>query len=172
MKTTVSILAVCVAGATAACASMVAPSDPSSGDSHAKDLAAIEAFNQKYLKAINDGDGAALSALTDDDHIMIAPNRTPVEGKAANDRTNSQGFERFRISERWTVLETVIDNTLAYQRGLFTVSAVPKSGGEERTTRGNFLRIYRRQPDGSWRMTRDMFSSDQPQEAPRAVSQP
>jgi ketosteroid isomerase-like protein len=140
--------------------------------SHATDLAAITAFNQKYLKAINDGDGAALSALTDDDHIMISPNRAPVEGKAANDRANSQAFQRFRISEQWTVRETVIDGDLAYQRGLFTVSATPKSGGAERTTRGNFLRIYRRQPDGSWRMTRDMFSSDQPQEAPQPPSQP
>jgi ketosteroid isomerase-like protein len=36
------------------------------------------------------------------------------------------------------------------------------AGGTPRDLRGNFLRIYRRQPDGSWRMTRDMFSSDQP----------
>jgi ketosteroid isomerase-like protein len=61
-----------------------------------------------------------------------------------------------------TPAETVIDGDLAYQRGTFTVVASPKGGGASRTTHGNFLRIYRRRHDGSWWMTRDMFSGDQP----------
>jgi len=130
--------------------------------SAAVDLAAITAFNARYLKAINDGDIATLSSLTDEDHIMVAPNRPPVVGKAANDAVNGRGFQQFNIDETWTPLETVVDGTLAYQRGTFTVVANPKAGGASRTTHGNFLRIYRRQPDGSWRMSRDMFSSDQP----------
>jgi ketosteroid isomerase-like protein len=55
---------------------------------------------------------------------------------------------------------------LAYQRGTFTVAATVKTGGPTHTTHGNFLRIYRRQADGSWRMTRDMFSGDQPAGSP------
>jgi ketosteroid isomerase-like protein len=62
-------------------------------------------------------------------------------------------------------LETVIDGNLAYQRGSFTVIATPKAGGAARTTAGSFLRIYRRQPDGSWRMSRDMFNAEQPDAA-------
>ena len=126
------------------------------------DLAAISAFNAKYLKAINDGDIKALSALTDDDHIMIGPNRAPTVGKAANDAANERGFSQFNIEEKWLPEETVIDGDLAYQRGTFIVAATPKTGGTPRTAHGNFLRIYRRQADGSWRMTRDMFNSDEP----------
>jgi ketosteroid isomerase-like protein len=73
-----------------------------------------------------------------------------------------RAFEQFKIDEKWEPIETVVDGNLAYQRGTFTVSATPKSGSAARTTHGNFLRIYRRQPDGSWRMTRDMFNSDEP----------
>jgi ketosteroid isomerase-like protein len=127
----------------------------------AADLAAITAFNARYLKAINDGDLATLSALTNDDHMMISPNRPPVTGKAANDVANGRTFQLSRIDETWVPVETVIDGNLAYQRGTFTVIASPKAGGAARTTHGNFLRIYRRHPDGSWWMTRDMFSSDQ-----------
>ncbi len=94
--------------------------------------------------------------------MMISPNRLPVTGKAANDAANGRTFQRSRIDETWVPVETVIDGDLAYQRGTFTVIASPKAGGAARTTHGNFLRIYRRQPDGSWWMTRDMFSSDQP----------
>ena len=130
--------------------------------SYDADVAAITAFNSQYLKAINDGDIAALSALTDDDHIMLIPGRQPIVGKAANDAANGRGFQQFKFDEHWMPVETVVDGDLAYQRGTFSVTANPKSGGgASRTTRGNFLRIYRRQKDGSWRMTRDMFNSEQ-----------
>ncbi len=153
--------AACVAVALAACTTTRAPAT-----SYAADLASITAFNSQYVKAINGGDIAALSALTDEDHIMIPPDRPPVMGKAANDAANGRAFQQFKYDERWMPLETVVDGNLAYQRGTFTVTASPKSGGgPTRNTRGNFLRIYRRQPDGSWWMTRDMFSSDQPRAA-------
>jgi ketosteroid isomerase-like protein len=144
-----SIILTCVATVTACAHAPTAPAD----------LAAITAFNARYLRAINSGDIAALSALTDDDHIMIAPGRAPITGKAANDAANSRGFDQFSIAETWEPLETVIDGNLAYQRGTFNVTATPKAGGTVRPTHGTFLRIYRRQPDGSWRMTRDMFNS-------------
>jgi ketosteroid isomerase-like protein len=126
------------------------------------DLAAISAFNEKYLQALNDADIVSLSALTDEEHVMIAPGRAPIIGKAANDDANSRAFKDFNVEEQWMPVETVIDHDLAYQRGTFTVVATPRAGGPARTTHGNFLRIYRRQKDGSWRMSRDMFSSDQP----------
>src|ERR1700761_7604600 len=81
--------------------------------SDAADLAAITAFNARYLKSINDGDIATLSSLTDDDHMMITAGRPPTSGKAANDAANGRTFEKFRIVETWTPLETVIDRNLA-----------------------------------------------------------
>jgi ketosteroid isomerase-like protein len=68
----------------------------------------------------------------------------------------------FRIEETWTPIETVISGDLAYQRGTFTVNATPKAGGNASHSTGTFLRIYRKQPNGEWRMVRDMFNSDQP----------
>jgi ketosteroid isomerase-like protein len=122
------------------------------------ELAAIGAFNGQYLKAINDGDIAALSRLTTDDHIMMMPNRASVEGKTANDAINGRAFEQFRFAETWQPLDTRISGDLAYQRGTFTTTATPRAGGESRTIAGKFLRIYRREPDGSWRMVIDMFN--------------
>jgi ketosteroid isomerase-like protein len=139
-----------------------APAPPATSNSYAADLQAITDFNARYLKAINSGDSAALSALTDDDHIMLAPGRPPIVGKAANDAANARGFQQFNIVETWNPIETVIEGNLAYQRGSFTVAATPKAGGAARTTAGSFLRIYRRQADGSWRMSRDMFNAEQP----------
>lgn len=130
--------------------------------STADDEAAITEFNKRYLKAINDGDSATLASLTTPEHIMIAPGRPPLVGKEANDAANARVAQMFKIEESWAPQETFISGDLAYQRGTFTVAATPKAGGATRTTRGTFLRIYKRQPDGAWRMVRDMFNSDAP----------
>jgi ketosteroid isomerase-like protein len=143
----------------AGCASMSGASDASS---HAADEAAITEFNKRYLGAINDGDIATLSSLTTEGHIMIAPGRPPIVGKKANDEANGRAFQMFDIDETWTPVETVISGDLAYQRGTYTVKATPKGGGNTSNTSGTFMRIYRKQPDGQWRMVRDMFNSDQP----------
>lgn len=140
--------------------------------SQAADEAAIAEFNKRYLGAINDGDIATLSSLTTEDHMMIMPGRPPLVGKKANDEANGRVFQMFDIDETWTPQETVIDGDLAYQRGTFTVEATPKAGGDKTRTTGTFLRIYRRQPDGSWRMTRDMFNSDQPPGTRSSLSAP
>jgi ketosteroid isomerase-like protein len=131
-------------------------------DSNSADLAVITAFNKRYLKAINDGDVVTLSQMTSADHIMMIPGRPEISGKAANDDANRRAFEQNRYVENWNIVETVIQGTLAFQRGTFTSSAIPKAGGPTRTTAGKLLRIYRRQTDGSWSMYIDSFSSDAP----------
>ena len=162
MKTFVTLTALCTATLFAGCATT-----HTAAPSHAADEAAIAAFNQRYLQAINDGDIATLSSLTTQDHIMIASGRPPTVGKEANDAANGRGFKLYDIDETWTPVETVISGDLAYQRGTFTVAAQPKAGGTALSTKGNFLRIYRRQADGSWRMTRDMFNTDTPPAPPK-----
>ena len=126
-----------------------------------EDLAAIAAFNAKYLKALNDEDIDTLASLTTEEHILISSGRPPTVGKAANDAANARVFKQFDIVETWTPLETVVDGNLAYQRGTFTVEATPRAGGNTTKSSGNFLRIYKRFPDIGWRMVRDMFNSTQ-----------
>jgi len=124
------------------------------------DLAAIAEFNRRYVQAINDGDIDALAALTTEDHMMLMPNRPPLVGKDANIDAMAGVFEQSDIDEAWMPEETVVAGDWAYQRGTFTVGFRPKGDdGESSNTTGSFLRIYHRQPDGEWRMTRDMFNT-------------
>ncbi|MEJ0035714.1 MAG: DUF4440 domain-containing protein [Gammaproteobacteria bacterium] len=129
--------------------------------STAADEAAIMAFNKLYLGAINNGDSATLASLTTEDHMMISSGRAPLAGKKANIEAMERAFQNTSFVETWTPLETVISSSgdLAYQRGTFTVDATPKAGGAPTHSAGNFMRIYRRQPNGEWRMTRDTFNT-------------
>jgi ketosteroid isomerase-like protein len=130
------------------------------GPTAEQDIAAIMAFNERYLGAINAEDSATLSSLTTDGHMMIAPNRPPIVGKAANDAMNGRAFEQFTFDEAWNPTETVVSGDLAFQSGSYSVTATPRAGGDARTIKGTFLRIYQRQSNGEWRMTRDTFNSE------------
>jgi ketosteroid isomerase-like protein len=150
------ILAACAISALVAGCSSV----PTRSASTAQDVAAILAFNQRYVKSINDGDITTLSGFTTEEHVMMPPGRPPTVGKAANDAANSRAVAQFRFAESWAPVETEVAGDWAWQRGTFRVLATPKAGGETRTMTGNYLHIYRRQPDGSWRMVRDMFNTE------------
>lgn len=156
----ITVVTLCFGAALASCR-MGEPAPPSLEE----DLAAIEAFNQAYLKAINDEDIAALSALTTEGHIMLMPGRAPLIGKAANDEANGRAFEQFDFDETWTPVETVVSGDWGHQRGAFTTIIIPKDGSARREVSGNFLRIYQRQPNGEWRMIRDMFNSGSPSQS-------
>jgi ketosteroid isomerase-like protein len=136
--------------------------------STAEDEAAIAEFNRQYLAAINGADLDHLARLTTEGHMMINSGGAPLVGKQALVDAMRGAFARFEFDESWSPEETVVDGDLAYQRGTFVVNATPKSGGQPTRTTGNFLRIYRREPEG-WFMVRDMFNSAQPAaaEAPR-----
>jgi ketosteroid isomerase-like protein len=162
MKTTALFVTTALALLGVACSGEAPPS-------FADDFAGITSFNERYLKAINDEDIAALSALTTAGHVMLPPNREPVVGKAANDALNGSAFQRYDFSETWAPVETVVDGDLGFQRGTFTVVATPKGDGERLEVSGSFLRIYQRQPDGEWRMTRDMFNTSAPLTQPLAA---
>lgn len=129
----------------------------------AADEAAIAEFNRRYLQAINDGDIDALAALTTEEHVMIGSGRPPLVGHTALVDAMTRVFERFQIDESWTPVETIISGDLAFQRGTYVVDATPKAGGDTTRSTGNFARIFMRQPDGAWLMTRDVLASDQRQ---------
>ena len=156
-----ALLAACLAGSVASFVS--AQSAPGA---HAADEAAIAEFNRRYLKAINDGDIDSLASLTTEGHMMISSGGAPLTGKKALVDAMTRAFGTTKFEESWAPEETVVAGDLAYQRGTFIVVATPKAGGPASRIAGNFMRIYRKQPDGAWLMVRDMFNSQQGREAP------
>jgi ketosteroid isomerase-like protein len=159
MQTSVRMVAVLAASLALLAACTRATQDSAAAEAEA--LAAIAEFNRQYLEAINTGDIDALAALTTEEHMMISSGGPPTVGKQALVDAMTGAFARFDFDESWAPKETVAAGDLAYQRGTFIVNAAPRAGGEPVRMTGNFLRIYRRQPDGRWLMVRDNFNSAQ-----------
>jgi ketosteroid isomerase-like protein len=126
------------------------------------DVAAIRKYDEQWLAALAAGDAKTLRELSDENHTTFPSNMPPFEGRDANYAANSKWFERVRAVEHWQPREIVVAGDWAYECGHFTSESQPRSGGEVTHFSGNYLRILRRQTDGSWKMIREMATSDQP----------
>ncbi len=130
------------------------------------DIAAIKALNDKIAAAFNSNDAAAVAAAYADDAVMMDPNQAPIEGKSAiqaayEARAKENASMSIASTFSFTPLETQVVGDWAYDRGTYTVTLTPKSG--KPTERSNkYLTIYKRQPDGSWKVYRDISNSNEP----------
>jgi ketosteroid isomerase-like protein len=62
--------------------------------------------------------------------------------------------------------EAVAVGDLGYVRGTFHATVQPRAGGPAMTDANKFILIWRRQPDGSWKIARDIWSSNAPPPPP------
>lgn len=57
--------------------------------------------------------------------------------------------------------EIIIKGDIAWSMGDYKIISTPKNGGASSTFDGKFLTILRKQKDGSWKIYRDCFNSNQ-----------
>ena len=50
----------------------------------------------------------------------------------------------------------------AFERGTYTITLTPKTGGDPIRDDGKYITLYQRQADGTWRMARDTWNSNNP----------
>jgi uncharacterized protein (TIGR02246 family) len=132
----------------------------------AADTAAITALNNQSAAAFNANDAAAVAATFTDDAIMMPENQAAVEGRAAIQAWYAAMF-KYDVKSADTPLEIQVAGDWAYERGNGTVTATPKSG-KPITISLKYLRVIKRQADGSWKGYRLIVNSNNPPPAATA----
>jgi ketosteroid isomerase-like protein len=96
---------------------------------------------------------------------MMDSNQAAVEGKqaiqAVYEARVKENAGKMTLTAVFTLLETQVAGDWAYDRGNYTLTVTPKSGKPTETS-GKYLTIYKRQPDGSWKIYRDISNSNNP----------
>ena len=133
--------------------------------------AAIDAVWREYEASQIAGDPDRWIALWAEDGVQLPPGSPPVVGKEAIDARDRSDLEvndysQFVITNR----EVEVNGDLAFARGDFMVTVAPKSGGDPMDFEGKYMTIFRRQPDGSWKIYRDIFNPSAPSEPEAADS--
>ena len=91
----------------------------------------------------------------------MPPNEPPIVGKAALRSWFLRVTDEFSIDLDTSVEEVKVTSDWAYERFSFSRTMTPTGGGEPTTARGKGIHVYRRQSDGSWKLARDLWNSDE-----------
>ena len=145
-----------------ACAPAPEPPPAAEAPTHAADLAALEANAEAYEAAYAAGDADALAALHADDAVRMPPNAPPVVGKEAIKASFQATFEQFDGKIALSLEEVEVTGDWAFVRGASPVTLTPKAGGDPLQSEGKYMSIRKRQPDGSWKIFRTIWNSNDP----------
>jgi uncharacterized protein (TIGR02246 family) len=118
--------------------------------------AAADSFNA-YFRA--DRDSATVNLFAEN-AVFLPPNTGPVEGRPAI-RAFFEGLPAIPDFTH-TVLEIDGRDDLAYVRGTYSYTMPATGRNPAVQDHGKFVEIRRRQADGRWLVTIDIFNSDVP----------
>ena len=127
------------------------------------DRATIRANIDSFTAAVSRHDFAAAASAYAEDGISMPPNAPIVQGRAAIQKS----LESFGTPLKFTqpINEVEGEGGLAYARGTTDLTTIPPGAKAPISDKLKVLTVWRKQPDGSWKVIRASISSDLP--APR-----
>lgn len=116
------------------------------------------------------GDARFFEGILADDVVIMPPGIAAIEGAPACLefirhvlQENAREFERRVMTH--VDAEVSVSGDVAFDRGSFSQTLTPLAGGDEIHEQGQYLRVYARAPDGSWRIARVIWNNLFPPEA-------
>lgn len=132
-------------------------------DRSAEAALAVRAADSAWAAAFSRKDLDGYLSFVESTASIQQPNSPTVTGTAAI-RAMVEGFFSLpNLSGTWqpTTVTASRSGELAYTTGTYQLSYTDPSG-KPATERGKYLEVWRRQADGSWKMTAESFNSDDP----------
>ena len=124
------------------------------------DKGAIRAGTDSFVANVRARRDSGTALLYTENASLMPPNGGVVEGRAAI----RAWMEAFPPMSEFTLTPVEIDGRgdLAYVRGTYAMTIAAASGKAAMSDHGKFVEIRRRQPDGKWLISVDIFNSDVP----------
>ena len=135
-------------------------------------LARITALNDEYARAFAASDAEALLALFEVDGGIVDGSSRDALGHDGLREMLAWGAGHLRdvtfaIDTDWAKVDG-LEPDVAHAAGRWRIAYVPVDGPDAGATireRGTFAETWRRQPDGGWRIHRDLTLSREPEQA-------
>ena len=134
-----------------------------SGPDLGADRAALNKLREDFITAFNSADAIRIAATYSEDAVLMPQNQEPVTGRTAIETYYKGLHNQVNAKISFTSQElTMIGDDSAFDRGTYVMSIAPKAGGTAMEDAGKYLAILQRQPDGAWKVTRDIDNSSRP----------
>jgi uncharacterized protein (TIGR02246 family) len=125
--------------------------------------ATIEATEKSWSAAYLKADAAAIAALYTEDAASIPPSGELNRGREAIAKQNQAAFDTVNVTAREDITEEVtLAGDYAIEVGHFSWAGTSKKTSKPLKGQGRYVVVWRKDPDGTWRLFRDM-GSDAPQ---------
>jgi uncharacterized protein (TIGR02246 family) len=154
------LLVFCAAGALAfaGLTAIIAAEGPRIVPAHsdARLLAAIKKANSDFEAAMMKSDTATIVEPYTADAVFVSPDGTATKGRAAIEQLYRDRFAKSGPALETKVVseELMLDGDFAYERGR---GSITRRVREERVTDwARFLTVWLRQPDGHWKILRNV----------------
>ena len=122
----------------------------------------IAEVSEARAKAFNEENAAAIAMHFTEDALLMAPGNPAARGRAAVQAYYKSIFEDYTTQLESHYEEVEVSGNLAYGRGFAKVTLVPKKGGAPLVSTAKYLNILKKQPDGVWRTTHDIWNGNAP----------
>ncbi len=126
------------------------------------DERAVRELSERLVSAELEGDADFFGRVLADDVVIMPPGIPAIEGAASCLAfirhvlaENVREFDR-RITTRRSELS--VSGDLAFDRGAFSQTLVPKAGGDPSYENGQYLRVFARVSDGAWKLARVIWN--------------
>jgi ketosteroid isomerase-like protein len=129
------------------------------------DADAIAARRGVFLNLFNAQDIAGMADFVTGDCCGMPPNQPAVLGVEGHRAWWAQSFEAGRAKLSVDSQELIVTGDTAFDRFNFTMEVTPP-GGETMHDAGKCVWMWRREPDGAWRVTHSIWNSDNPAGGP------
>jgi ketosteroid isomerase-like protein len=132
---------------------------------------AIKADEKKMNDQFKANDLEGLVGHYADDAYFVAPGLKPADGAMAIRKAFADALtdQNFAVSFGADKVEVASSGDFAYTRGRFTEKSTDPKTQKVVSQSGSYLTVYKKQPDGSWKVVEDFTASDP---APPAPVQP
>jgi uncharacterized protein (TIGR02246 family) len=133
-------------------------------DTRAADQKAIAELETAFVADWSSKDLEKILRYYADDAIVMEPNMPAMKGKEAIRSGVKQFLADRNFSLNWspTAVEPSKSGDLAYVYGTWTATVTDPKSKKPITDKGKYASIYRKQTDGSWKVTLDINNSDLP----------
>lgn len=118
---------------------------------------AIEQVNGRFVEAFKAGDAATIASLYTDTAKMLPPDATEIAGREAIQAEWQSWIDAGLKDLTLEAQEVEASGDLAYEIGLFSLQA-PTETNDMVTADGNYVVVWKRGADGSWRLHVDTWN--------------
>ena len=119
--------------------------------------------HQEVLKASLAGDVNLIIEMFAEDAVIMPPNDTTLYGKDEIRSWWEDYFSFFRVTSIvQTEREITVEGNQAFERESFSATIIPKESGARILDDIRSLSVWKREPDGNWKISHQIWNSTKP----------